>query len=242
MGFSRAEMGCRKRHAAAGFERSSHSLLTCIVILVFSCVPSLSIPIPAVYDGFVFNSSSSSSSSVLFEAFIDPLCSDSADAWPVVKRVVEYYHDDLTFIVHPFPLPYHHNAFFACRALHIMNSINSSFTYPLLELFFENQDDFSTSATLEEEPSSVLDRIVELASDNFGDLLSSDFESTFKSGFSTSSFDMATRISFKFGCSRVVTGTPYFFVNGIPLYDADSSWDFSQWKQIFEGVLTGKKI
>ncbi|KAI5080727.1 hypothetical protein GOP47_0003910 [Adiantum capillus-veneris] len=138
---------------------------------------------------------------------------DGADAWPVVKKIAQHYQDDLLLIVHPFPLPYHHNAFFACRALHIINNLNSTLTYPLLELFFENQNSFSTSQTLEEAPSSVIERIIELTVDNFKELVFSDFESQFTAGFSDSRMDLITRISFKFGCSRVVVGTPYFFVN-----------------------------
>ncbi|MCO5554698.1 hypothetical protein L7F22_008231 [Adiantum nelumboides] len=197
------------------------------------------IPIPEHYDGFVFNSSTSFSP-VLLEAFFDPLCSDSADAWPVVKKIAQHYQDDLLLIVHPFPLPYHHNAFLACRALNIINKLNSTLTYPLLELFFENQDSFSTSQTLEEAPSSVIERIIGLTVDNFNDLVASDFESQFTAGFSDSRMDLVTRISFKFGCSRVVVGTPYFFVNGIPLYDADSAWTFSQWAKIIEPLIAQK--
>ncbi|MCO5574776.1 hypothetical protein L7F22_028568 [Adiantum nelumboides] len=64
------------------------------------------IPIRERYDGFVFNSSTSFSP-VLLEAFFNPLCSDSADAWPVVKKIAQHYQDDLLLIVHPFPLAYH---------------------------------------------------------------------------------------------------------------------------------------
>ncbi|KAH7352141.1 hypothetical protein KP509_19G031900 [Ceratopteris richardii] len=199
------------------------------------------IPIPPRYDGFIFSDTSSSSSPVLLEAFIDPLCSDSADAWPTVKRIAQHFQDDLMLIVHPFPLPYHHNAFFACRAMHIINKLNSTLTYPLLELFFENQDSFSTSGTIEETPSSVIERIVELATNSFSNLVSSGFESDFKAGFSDPGMDMMTRISFKFGCSRVVVGTPYFFVNGIPVYDADSSWNFIQWAELIEPLIGNNK-
>jgi hypothetical protein len=41
----------------------------------------------------------------------------------------------------------------------------------------------------------------------------------------------------QFGCSRAVVGTPYFFVNGIPLYDADSSWTFADWAEIIDPLL-----
>lgn len=39
---------------------------------------------------------------------------------------------------------YHDNAFIASRALHIVNSLNSSATFHLLELFFEQQVGVST--------------------------------------------------------------------------------------------------
>ena len=88
-----------------------HGLLFILPLLLLAH-PSASIPIPSRYDGFVFRPSSSSASSssfssatVLLEAFFDPLCSDTADVWPVVKEVAEYYTDNLTLIVHPFPLP-----------------------------------------------------------------------------------------------------------------------------------------
>eukprot|EP00250_Pteridium_aquilinum_P035302 c9100_g1_i1 orf=146-844(+) len=230
-------MSCR---GAGGMETSKTKWVLSIVLIGLAQVAG-AIPIPARYDGFLF-SASTSSSPVLLEAFIDPLCSDSAYAWPVVKKIAQYYQDDLILIVHPFPLPYHHNAFFACRAMHIINTLNSSLTYPLLELFFANQDSFSTSQTLQETPSSVVERIVELAVDNLNELGSSDFESQFKAGFSDTRMDLVTRISFKFGCSRVVVGTPYFFVNGIPLYDADSSWTFSQWAEIIEPLLDEKVL
>lgn len=48
-----------------------------------------------------------------------------------------------SFIIHFLPLMfnyrYHTYAFHACRALYIANKLNSSSTYPLLELFFKNQ-------------------------------------------------------------------------------------------------------
>jgi hypothetical protein len=34
---------------------------------------------------------------------------------------------------------FHHNAYFAARALHVAQAANASLVYPLLELVFENQ-------------------------------------------------------------------------------------------------------
>jgi protein-disulfide isomerase len=62
----------------------------------------------------------------------------------------------------------------------------------------------------------------------------------YKAGFNDSKSDQATRISFKYGCARGVTGTPYFFVNGIPLIsDSGSPLEYNKWKSILD-PLVGK--
>lgn len=39
------------------------------------------------------------------------------------------------------------------------------------------------------------------------------------------------------GCSRAVIGTPYFFVNGIPLYDSGSDYDYKKWRSTIDPLL-----
>jgi hypothetical protein len=43
---------------------------------------------------------------VLVEAFFDPVCSASHDAWPPLKKAVEHYHANVSVVVHLFPLPW----------------------------------------------------------------------------------------------------------------------------------------
>ncbi|EMS47669.1 hypothetical protein TRIUR3_00604 [Triticum urartu] len=61
----------------------------------------------------------------------------------------------------------------------------------------------------------------------------------YRAGFNDSQSDQATRISFKFGCARGVTGTPYYFVNGIPLSDSGSPMDYNKWISTLD-PLVGK--
>jgi hypothetical protein len=64
--------------------------------------------VPPRYDGFAYGSAGSVATwkdAVLVEAFLDPLCSDSRDAWPSLKLAVERYSPRVSLIVHPFPLP-----------------------------------------------------------------------------------------------------------------------------------------
>jgi hypothetical protein len=79
-----------------------------------------------------------------------------------------------------------------------------------------SQDGFLNAATLEEAPSSVLDRVVKLAVDNFDELLPSELESIFKSGFSDQTSDLATRISFK------------VIKEEFPVYDKNVPWEKTQ--------------
>ena len=51
-------------------------------------------------------------------------------------------------------------------------------------------------------------------------------------GLADSNNDVATRIGWKLGCQRGVTGTPIYFANGIKVDDA-AGFDENGWKQFF---------
>lgn len=80
-------------------------VLTVLVTLSVVVKTSSQLPIPPRYDGFVYKNRVSADS-ILVEAFFDPLCPDSRDSWWPLKEVLRYYKHNITFIVHPFPLPY----------------------------------------------------------------------------------------------------------------------------------------
>ncbi|KAF7138860.1 hypothetical protein RHSIM_Rhsim07G0249200 [Rhododendron simsii] len=61
---------------------------------------------PARFNGFVYkNRLSTSMDSIIIEAFLDPVCPDSRDSWPPLKRAVDYYGSHVSLVVHPFALP-----------------------------------------------------------------------------------------------------------------------------------------
>ncbi|KAG5542474.1 hypothetical protein RHGRI_022122 [Rhododendron griersonianum] len=61
---------------------------------------------PARFDGFVYkNRLSTGMDSIIIEAFLDPVCPDSRDSWPPLKRAVDYYGSRVSLVVHPFALP-----------------------------------------------------------------------------------------------------------------------------------------
>eukprot|EP00252_Welwitschia_mirabilis_P006366 TRINITY_DN1721_c0_g1_i2.p1 TRINITY_DN1721_c0_g1~~TRINITY_DN1721_c0_g1_i2.p1 ORF type:complete len:221 (-),score=7.39 TRINITY_DN1721_c0_g1_i2:230-892(-) len=192
------------------------------------------VPIPPRYDGFLFKNRISSNS-VVIEAFFDPVCPDSRDSWWPLKQILQLYQEKVSFIFHPFPLPYHNNAFIASRSLHIANAINTSYAYSLLDHFFKHQQRFYNSFTLDVAPAQITQQVIDFAVEKLGNSTRVQFES----GFRDSDTDTATRISFKYGCSRAVTGTPYFFINGMP-FVSDETLDYSKWKTMIDSLLNGQ--
>ncbi|MQL83689.1 hypothetical protein Taro_016173, partial [Colocasia esculenta] len=215
------------------------SLRSALLFLALSCccfhLGAAQVPIPAKYDGFVYQvGAPPGEGSVVVEAFFDPLCPDSRDAWPPLRRVIHEYSPRVFLVVHPFPLPYHDNSFFSCRALHIANKLNKSTTYPLLEIFFKYQEKLYNSPTHKMSRESVIQHVVDLAVEAVGN----SSRSALENGFEDRRSDMAARISFKYGCSRGVVGTPFFFVNGFPLPDAGDALDYGQWRGIIDPLLS----
>ncbi|XP_066399856.1 uncharacterized protein [Miscanthus floridulus] len=191
--------------------------------------------VPPRYDGFAYGGGAAAAwkDAVLVEAFLDPLCPDSRDSWHPLKLAVERYAPRVSLIVHPFPLPYHTYAFHACRALYIANKLNSSSTYPLLELFFKNQEKFYNSATSSLSSPSVAVEMSKMAAQTVGNSVSE-----FLSGFSDTKTDSAARVSFKYGCTRGVYGAPFFFVNGFLQPGGGSPIDYSTWISILDPLIS----
>ncbi|GFP97734.1 hypothetical protein PHJA_001917500 [Phtheirospermum japonicum] len=188
-------------------------------------------------DGFWYGQNRANQEGQVFvEAFFDPLCPNSRDSWPPLKKAIQQYGSRVKLVVHIFPLPYHDNAFVASRALHIVNELNNSATYPLLEAFFNNQEQFYGKATFNLSKANVIDRISNFSTTTLGN----SNHSVIKSGFNNNETDHATRVGFKFGCVRGVYATPFFIINGFPLAGAGSALNYTVWREVLD-PLVGKQ-
>ncbi|KAJ1693049.1 hypothetical protein LUZ63_009747 [Rhynchospora breviuscula] len=206
-----------------------------LLLLLFSSQldPSKASSVPSKLDGFAYNGSGPWKDSILIEAFFDPLCPDTRDSWPPLKKVVEQFSPRVSLIVHPFPLPFHNNAYLACRALHIANKLNSSSTYDLLELFFKYQEKYYNGPTASASRTEIQKDMSKLGAFALGNSFLADFEN----GFQDSSTDAAARISYRYGSSRGVYGAPFFFVNGFLLPGAGSPLSYTQWINILQPLV-----
>ncbi|KAJ8439796.1 hypothetical protein Cgig2_029056 [Carnegiea gigantea] len=150
--------------------------------------------VPPWFDGFVYGDTAEfNPENILIEAFFDPVCPDTRDAWPSLKQALDFYGSRLSLIVHPFPLPYHDNAFVTSWALHIVNGLNSSATYSLWESFFKHQEKFYNEATINMSRPEVVDKI----SDFIAKSLGHSYYSAVKTGFNDVNTELKTLVSFK---------------------------------------------
>jgi protein-disulfide isomerase len=206
-------------------------LLFLVFVVVGTSQVHAQIP-PARRDGFVYPPGRRvDPDTILIEAFFDPVCPDSRDAWSPLKKAIEHYGSRVALLLHLLPLPYHDNAYVTSRALHIVNTHNSTATFILLEGFFEHQATFYNAQTQLLSRPAVVDRIVKLGEATLGD----SYRSVLKSGFTDTKFDSATRVSFKYSASRGVYGTPTFYVNGFVLSDAPS--DVGGWRKVIDPLV-----
>ncbi|GAV87694.1 Alba domain-containing protein/Thioredoxin_4 domain-containing protein [Cephalotus follicularis] len=192
---------------------------------------------PAKFDGFVYTNHRVDSDTIVIEAFLDPVCPDSRDAWAPLKQVIDHYGPRVWLTVHLLPLPYHDNAFAASRALHIVNALNTSATFRLLEWFFMYQERFYNAQTMNISRASAVKEIVKFASQAVGN----SYYSAIEDGFKRRNSDLKTRVSFKYSASRGVSGTPVFFLNGFSLPDTGSAIDFNGWRKIIDPLVTAYK-
>ncbi|KAJ7957909.1 Thioredoxin superfamily protein [Quillaja saponaria] len=191
---------------------------------------------PAKLNGFPYGNLPLKWDTVLVEAFYDPLCPYSRDSWPPLKQALSYYGSSVSLVVHLLPLPYHDNAFVASRALHIVNDLYASATFPLLEWFFKHQEKFYGAPTSNLSRASIIDEVVKSATEVAG----RSYYNEIKVGFNNLKTDLKTRVSFKYAASRGVYGTPSFYVNGFLLSDTGSTIDYNGWRKVLDPLVGTK--
>ena len=194
-------------------------------------------PIPSRPDGYALGSGPATAPVVL-DAFFDLLCPDSAASWPTVKKVIAAYPEQLYFLLHTFPLPYHTNSFIANQGLHVIDRAaqhNASALLQYTDLLFSIQQRFYNAATADKTITQVIAALAS-AVETAG-LLSS---AAFVKGIADSGINEEQRVSWKYGCSRAVTGTPSFLLNGV-FINADASWELSDWQSVIDPLIRAER-
>jgi len=208
------------------------SLLLVLCALVF--LASAQVPIPNRPDGYALSPDAPATAPVVLEAFFDLLCPDSKAVWPTIKQVLSQYPQTVYFLMHTFPLPYHTYSFIINNGAHVIDHLtagNLTAIRAYTDLLFDIQVSYQNPATAKMSPTEVY---AKLASDVAGVY---DDSSRFQQMLSSNgNVNTETRISWKYGCSRTVSGTPSFLLNGVYI-GADSSWSLSDWQSVIDPII-----
>jgi uncharacterized membrane protein YjgN (DUF898 family) len=157
-----------------------------------------------------------------------------------VQALVEYYGDRLAFGLHRFPLPYHHNAFYAWQAVGAVHSMLGLVpAIALTNQFFSdslpNQSNFTNDATSKLSQEEVIALLARVAAQVLS-LTDAQVQNLLGRMAYGSDDDESTRASWKYGCSRGITGTPSFLLNGVAV-QGQPDWTLKDWQAVIDPVL-----
>jgi thiol-disulfide isomerase/thioredoxin len=174
-------------------------------------------------------------------SWLIPFFPDCQEAFPTLVKLSKVYDAaKLRMTFHVFPLPYHRNAFLVAQVMfqkcHLMfkaaavvSAVKEENFVPFATGIYSVMDEFGSAASNLTE-ADVVARLSDIAA-SAG--VSYD---VFLAGMKNSDRNMDARISWKYGCSRGVSGTPTFFVNGVPVA-AESWWTVAEWKQVIDPLV-----
>jgi len=212
----------------ASFVLFAAAALALCAVLVAPMPAAAQVPIPNRPDGWQIGGPLSAP--IVLDAFFDVLCPDCAGAWPTVKQLVSFYGAKLAVNVHTFPLPYHFLGFPAAQAARVCVNGGADPT-AVLDFFFAQQSNFWNNALDNATYTQVQAQLGEMLVLN-----KLTTAAAFVKGMADPYVNNDARISWKYGCSRTVSGTPTFFVNGVFL-NADPTWTLADWRSVLDPLL-----
>lgn len=166
----------------------------------------------------------SSSAPLTLEKFADFQCPDSKKSWPVMKQLMAHYGDNLRFIQHHLPLPYHRNAFDASQAAEVAHEKGKY--WEMIEILYDKQDDWNKLTNKNEALAKFTEYAESLGID----------PAFFAKGMDNRDFNTRVRQSWKFGTGRGINGTPSFAINGVN-FAASEEWTLENWLQALDPLL-----
>lgn len=209
-------------------------LYSFIGLLVLVCSVCAQTPIPNRPDGFASPYGGAADSPVVLDAFVDLLCPASQAAWPTLGQVIASYKGQVRLVTHLFPLPYHTWAFIFSQGAYIVDdnsSHNVSAVYNYFDFSFNIQTQYYNPATADLSTNEI---VSQLAADvQKAGIMSAQ---SFQDGINNSDLNMDARVAWKYACSRAITGTPSFLINGV-FINADSSWTVADWQSVINPLL-----
>jgi len=191
-------------------------------------------PIPNRPDGYASPTGGAGDSPVVLEIFVDLLCPDSKAVWPTIGAVIDSYAGQVRLVTHLFPLPYHTWAFIANQGAFVVDDSskhNVSAVYNYFDFAFNIQSQFYNAATASLSTNQIISNLAS-AVDKAGILSAK----AFTAGINDANLNWNARVAWKYACSRAITGTPSFLINGV-FINADLTWSVADWQSIINPLL-----
>ncbi len=140
--------------------------------------------------------------------FTDYQCPYCAKSRPAINQVLAAYGDKIRYVLRDFPLSFHQNSAKAHEAAHCAGEQNKY--WELNKMLFEHQQALEVPKIKEYAKELKLD------------------QAAFDKCLDDGKFKQQVQDSVEYGTSVGVSGTPSFFVNGIPLNGARGFDDFKK--------------
>ena len=200
-------------------------------------VVSQPVPLPSTTDSYL--RIGSATAQVTLDVFGDLLCPDCAAEWSTLTALAAHYKpEQLALVLHLFPLPYHTWAFSTAYAANVIASLNNTDAAKLAWVNYmylgstPGQYQFYNDVLAGNSTNDVFALLALRASQVTGVSAAAVL-----AGLQDGNLNEATRISWKYACSKSVTGTPAFFLNDLPLFDQGDGFTLAQWEALIDPLL-----
>lgn len=183
-------------------------------------------PIPtASQTGFALGSSNAT---YTLDVYYDHLCSASAKAFPGLLKYWQKNSSWLQLNIHIFPLPYHHFAFEVAEVGRYIQTAYPNRFLNFTNYIFAHQNTYLNDA-LAWDYNTTLWRLSNDTQVSTGVSSSEVFAALYDTNNNWN-----TRVAWKFGCSKGISGTPQYQLNGVWAPDASDNESAKNWKKYFK--------
>eukprot|EP01123_Difflugia_compressa_P004653 TRINITY_DN16113_c0_g1_i1.p1 TRINITY_DN16113_c0_g1~~TRINITY_DN16113_c0_g1_i1.p1 ORF type:complete len:172 (-),score=19.61 TRINITY_DN16113_c0_g1_i1:68-544(-) len=146
-----------------------------------------------------------------------------------MKQLITHYGpQQLKFTMYVYPLPYHHNAYFAASSGAVVASLGKDI-WKFADLIFQNQAQWFNYASRNMTANQVIDGMAGLALQCCG-ISNDDFNNQFIM------VDLQCRADYSVMAARGVYGSPLFYINDAFQW-AGSTTTLQQWITIIDNVI-----
>ncbi|ELR12897.1 uncharacterized protein ACA1_095270 [Acanthamoeba castellanii str. Neff] len=203
-----------------------------LVLALFTVFVAAQPPIPLASSVFALGDADAA---IKLEAFVDLQCPDSKAVWPILLQLAKHYGPHkLQLVATLFPLPYHHNAFFAAQARPPFPELarNNTVFWDYAQYLYDQQDNWGDEATQGIAPLQVITQMSRYAQA----CCKVDPAAFVKAMGWVSAQNLLARVTWKRAASLGIYGTPQFMINGVSS-SADESWTMADWRKLLDPLL-----